>query len=255
MGGMSRQPSEVSLATFQLTRDHFAPHLEPLAPVFNFSIESQVLYHAPLTFEPTRREDGTWVIDDEHMKIFISERWSLDSGSTNNPVLRFLLFVPSAEHRPMTLGERGESSAVSSLMKDSKAFLVPQVGSVILLNPPELETGAYHLKESALDGVFEQYLQHFYNLLALPPKPSQLHQDPYAKRAEQGLSDPLSPYQLDTILRMRLKENSAEARTTLAGIVRLVDKIKEMKVGPGVRDKVLGSVRRLQGVRLNILLN
>jgi len=30
-----------------------------------------------------------------------------DSGSTNNPVLRFLLFVPSAAHRPMRLSVPG----------------------------------------------------------------------------------------------------------------------------------------------------
>lgn len=32
----------------------------------------------------------------------------LDSGSTNNPVLRFLLFVPSVQHRPMHLAVPGE---------------------------------------------------------------------------------------------------------------------------------------------------
>lgn len=84
-------------------REHVKPTLEPLAPLFNFSIESQVLYHAPLTFEPTRQEDGSWAVDDEQIKVFVSEHWNLDSKSTNNPVLRFMLFVPSAKHRPMRL--------------------------------------------------------------------------------------------------------------------------------------------------------
>lgn len=47
---------------------------------------------------------------------------------------------------------------------------------------------------------------------------------------------------------MRARENSDEARKTLAGIVRLVAKIREMKVGRGVRDKVLGAVERLEMV-------
>jgi phosphatidylinositol glycan class S len=47
---------------------------------------------------------------------------------------------------------------------------------------------------------------------------------------------------------MRTRENSDEARKTLAGIVRLVSKIKEMKVGEGVRNKVLGAVERLEMV-------
>jgi phosphatidylinositol glycan class S len=48
------------------------------------------------------------------------------------------------------------------------------------------------------------------------------------------------------VLRQRAKENSEEARKTLAGIVRLVGKIKEMKLEKGVRDTVLGAVERLE---------
>ena len=48
---------------------------------------------------------------------------------------------------------------------------------------------------------------------------------------------------------MRVRENSEEARKTLAGIVRLVSKIREMKVGEGVRAKILGAVERLEQVR------
>jgi len=47
---------------------------------------------------------------------------------------------------------------------------------------------------------------------------------------------------------MRTKENSDEARKTLKGIIRLVANIKEMKVGEGVRGKVLGAVERLEKV-------
>ena len=54
-------------------------------------------------------------------------------------------------------------------------------------------------------------------------------------------------------MRVRARENSLEARKTLAGIVRLVSKIKEMKVGKGVRDKVLGAVERLEKVRARAL--
>lgn len=73
----------------KLTTDHVLPHLEPLAPVFNFSVESQVLYHAPLAFEPLHAmnavsEDGSdapakeeWIVDEDGMKMFVSERWTL----------------------------------------------------------------------------------------------------------------------------------------------------------------------------------
>ena len=51
-------------------------------------------------------------------------------------------------------------------------------------------------------------------------------------------------------MRVRARENSVEARKTLAGITRLVGKIKEMKLGPGVRDMVLGAVQKLEKVGL-----
>jgi phosphatidylinositol glycan class S len=62
------------------------------------------------------------------------------------------------------------------------------------------------------------------------------------------LIPPLSIWQVDQVLRQRAQENSEEARKTLAGIVRLVGKIKEMKLEKGVRDKVLGAVERLEKV-------
>lgn len=111
---------------------------------------------------------------------------------------------------------------------------------------------SYHLGLSALDATFIQFREHLYKLLAIPPLPAQLHSCPDESGARplvaRGLADPLSPWQLDQVLRSRLAENAAEARQTLAGIVRLVDKIEEMQLGEGVRSLVLGAVRRLEGL-------
>jgi phosphatidylinositol glycan class S len=80
---------------------------------------------AKALIEEEKGQEG-WQVDEEMMKVFVNtERWSLgeytlqeliwhvklisDSGSTNNPVLRFLLFVPSVHHRPMHLAVEGES--------------------------------------------------------------------------------------------------------------------------------------------------
>lgn len=55
------------------------------------------------------------------------------------------------------------------------------------------------------------------------------------------------------VLLARLEENFQEGKETLKGIVRLVRKIGEMKVGEGVRDTVLGAVIRLERVQVRIL--
>jgi phosphatidylinositol glycan class S len=82
-----------------------------------------------------------------------------------------------------------------------------------------------------------------------PPPPANPLQPP------SPLTPPLSRWQVETVLRQRMRENSDEARKTLAGISRLVKKIKEMQVGDGVRGKVLGAVEKLERVsRLRIRL-
>ncbi|KAK8844094.1 hypothetical protein IAR55_006888 [Kwoniella newhampshirensis] len=263
-------------------RDHLLPHLELLSPIFNFTIESQLLYHAPLTFEPTynatdaagnqraidaaietgkgdeenakavakeladEQTEKAWIIDEEQMKVFVnSERWSLDSGSTNNPVLRFLLYVPAAKHRPMRL----------STPDSAQSFLLPQFGGVVLLNPPPSTPSAstYHLPFSALTPAFHLFTQHLYSLLALPPTPDKIHPSPPPTplHAPSSLIQPITPWQVHQVLLARTRENSEEARKTLMGIVRLVKKIREMKVGQVVRGKVLGAVERLEQLSSN----
>lgn len=157
----------------------------------------------------------------------------------------------------------------------SQSFLLPQFGGVVLLNPPNtgspdhLARGgsdqgeAFHLSSAALAPTFHLFTQHLYSLLALPPYPDRLFSSPakssvpsVASTAQShsigeiksGLAEPFSRWQLETVLRQRMRENEDEARKTLSGIVRLVSKIREMKVGEGVRGKVLGAVERLEQV-------
>nr|ODN90521.1 phosphatidylinositol glycan, class S [Cryptococcus depauperatus CBS 7841] len=270
-------------------RHHFLPHLEPLKHVFNFSIESQVLYHAPLSFEPIpgyvsqdRRESTldeavdviknankinekelaeavedmyaeqrqkTWFVSDEQMKIFVNaEKWSLDSASTNNPVLRFLLYVPSARHRPMQLATEKIDTAQS--------FLLPQYGGVVLLNPsiPSSDISVFHLSMSALTPSFHLFTQHLYSLLALPALPyasNKLNTPPPLSPLQppNDLIQPLTPWQVYQIMLARSKENCEETIKTLNGIVKLVRKIREMKVGQGVKAIVTGAVEKLELVQ------
>ena len=165
-----------------------------------------------------------------------------DSGSTNNPVLRFLLFVPSVHHRPMKL----------SVQDSAQSFLLPQYGSVSILNPPPStpSAAAFHLPANSISEPFHLFTQHLYALLALPTNPSYIETQltPSPLIPPSPFIPPLSPWQVEQVYRMRTLENSEEARKTLAGIVRLVKKIKEMKLGEGVLNKVIGAVERLEMV-------
>ena len=138
-----------------------------------------------------------------------------------------------------------------ALPDTAQSFLLPQYGSVVLLTPPSDDLPTYHLSSEALILSFHLFTQHLYALLALPPLNPKVEASPYASLHSKpnDLMQPITPWQIEQIWRLRTRENSLEARKTLAGIMRLVKKLKEMKLGEGVRGKVLGSVERLERVR------
>jgi len=138
------------------------------------------------------------------------------------------------------------------------SFLIPQYGAVALLNPPpsapatdkQDQVEAYHLPLDALESSFHLFTQSLYSLLALPLNPPYIAQPlpPSPLVPPSPFLTPLSPWQVEQVYRQRTHENAEEARKTLKGIVRLVSKIKEMKVGEGVRGKVLRAVESLEQV-------
>lgn len=54
------------------------PYLAPLRDLYDFAIESQIVYHAPLKSAPIQTETGEWMVTKEHMKTFVNnEQWTL----------------------------------------------------------------------------------------------------------------------------------------------------------------------------------
>lgn len=140
-----------------LIETHITPLTRALAPIHNFTFESHVQFHAPLAFDPIQTEDGEYALTREDLTVFInSAEWTLSSSSSSDPVLHFVLFVPS---RPLGI-----------LDSPSNAFLLPQWGSVVISSSSpssaEFTTFAKHLRillgvgsdpdEWALDALFRR---------------------------------------------------------------------------------------------------
>ncbi|CCA77541.1 hypothetical protein PIIN_11518 [Serendipita indica DSM 11827] len=104
------------------------PILEALSQVYNFTIESQVQYHAPLAFfEPPRRQQGEhdyYALGEDELKIFInSAEWTLSSKITNDPVIHLIAFTPSMNHSPMHIYDEKNHRPL-----DAPGFIIPQWG-------------------------------------------------------------------------------------------------------------------------------
>ncbi|KAL1665216.1 phosphatidylinositol-glycan biosynthesis class S protein-domain-containing protein [Schizophyllum commune] len=235
-------------------RRHLTPTLGDLANLYNFTIESQVQFHAPLAFEPVplRRESDSDATDardaaneekpeakeagltPEQLTVFVnSAEWSLSSSVSNDPVLHFLLFVPK---RPLhILTDSGEPSP-------SRAFLIPQWGGIVLADTnlltanPAAQVAAGHAAQ--VDAAFATFRAQLVTLLGVSQLPAGV-----TARLPSGH---ISAWQADALIRRRARESAQEARDTLSSISRLIDQIENMPVGARVRDDVQGALQALE---------
>lgn len=106
---------------------HIVPLLKSLSPLHTFILESQVQVQAPLAFEPIPAEEGQdgVVLSPADLSVFVnSAEWTLcalhfhrstsprdiklylpASSASADPVLHFVLFLPSAQHAPMRISD------------------------------------------------------------------------------------------------------------------------------------------------------
>ncbi|THH21162.1 hypothetical protein EW146_g339 [Bondarzewia mesenterica] len=217
---------------------HLSFFLDRISVLHNFTIESQLRFHAPLAFEPKIvGSDGEEVhgLTQDDLKIFVnSAEWTLSSSVSNDPVLHFILFIPSASHAPLRILDADDKPT------SSDAFILPQWGGIVLMNLPQNAPSRIHLSTPELDHTFSLFRAQLLTLLGVPNLP-----------AIVALTDPSSPltdWQLDALHRRRTIENTISSKETLESIVQLVDEIPNMPVGPDVRDDIQDALTALDKV-------
>ncbi|KAJ6588774.1 phosphatidylinositol-glycan biosynthesis class S protein-domain-containing protein [Mycena capillaripes] len=208
---------------------HVSPILNGLSILHNFTIESQVQFHAPLAFSPLSLQDS-YGLTPEDLTVFVnSAEWSLSSSVSNDPVLHFVVFIPSASRRPLQILDS------NGLPSSSDSFLLPQWGGIVIYNPPSEQQENTPLPPSALNSVFSTFANQLLALLGVPNLPPDVQTD----------APVLTGWQLDALLRRRALENAAGAQDTLKSIVKLVDQIENMPVGFDVKGDVQDALTAL----------
>ncbi|KAF5368925.1 hypothetical protein D9758_002882 [Tetrapyrgos nigripes] len=215
---------------------HISPITSAVSVLHNFTIESQVQFHAPLAFETQSLEDDTHGLTPEDLTIFInSAEWTLSSSSTNDPVLHFVLFVPSAKRRPLLiLNDDGTPST-------SNAFLIPQWGGIVICNLPTTSDEKW-LSEADLKTPFSAFSSQLSTLLGILKLPSGI------KTAPSSTVLSLSSWQIDALLRQRMHETVRRTKDTLLSTVKLVQQIPNMPVDEKVQNDVQDSLRALDQI-------
>ncbi|KIL00321.1 hypothetical protein PAXRUDRAFT_29893 [Paxillus rubicundulus Ve08.2h10] len=206
---------------------HVFPIISRLDVLHNFTVESQVQYHAPLAFEPLQfavANNTLHGLTPEDLTVFInSAEWTLSSSVSNDPVLHFVLFIPSPAQQPLHILD------AHGLPTRQNAFLLPQWGGIFILNRHARAATMTHLTAADLVPVFSAFANQLSALLGVPPLPDGMMSE------ESSL---LSDWQLDALLRYRTSENMLGSQQTLYSIIKLVDQIENMPVDQKVRGDV-----------------
>ncbi|KAI0355923.1 hypothetical protein OH77DRAFT_1511316 [Trametes cingulata] len=224
-------------------QSHMGPLLAKLSDLHNFTIESQVQFHAPLAFQPRpiqHKGQDAHGLTQEDLTVFInSAEWTLSSSVSNDPVIHFVLFVPSSKNNPLHILDYEGS------VNPSSAFLLPQWGGIVLLNPshsPSSPTPIPRLTSSDLTPAFNTFGYQLLTLLGVPGLP------PRVNPHSEAPWEPFTDWELDALLRRRALENVQSSRETLEAIVRLVNQIKNMPVGEDVVGDVQDALDALNEV-------
>ncbi|KAJ2925382.1 hypothetical protein H1R20_g11689, partial [Candolleomyces eurysporus] len=217
--------------------DHVQPILDALSSQHNFTIESQVQSYAPLAFDLRPVSNDSFGLSYDDLTVFVnSAEWTLSSSVSNDPVLHFLLFIPSSDHSPLNI-----LNSDGTLSK-STAFILPQWGGIVIYNQPQVSTMP-KLSEHGLHRSFSTFATQLMTLLGVPDLPPGI----LRARNDPGL---ISAWQLDALVRRRILETAKGTQDTLRSFIQLANQIDNMPIGESVRNDIEGSLNALEKVTL-----
>lgn len=209
--------------------EYLQPLLDALGGISTFTVDSQIQFYASLsssvvpTWVPGPEGDegkGQWVLKKEDLSSFInSAEWPLVS-ITSYPTINFIIYIPSKEQSPLVISDSA-----------TNAFLLPQWGGVMVLNPNNGTSGeelTSHLSKEALKPSLDLFATQLLALLGAPTHPSSL------------------PIRLDSLTRQRSAELLVSASSTLGSLYRLTLALPSISIPSSVSTSVASTLSSLK---------
>lgn len=197
--------------------DYMKPVLDVLRPIHNFTIDTQVqLYAAPGV--------QSQVLNKYDLSSFINAaEWPLSPSIGGAPTVNFVVFVGNQTiGLSPTLQDEGASEA--AVPETSHSWLIPQWGTVYLLN---LSSDTTHVMVQDLKQPLLTFTTHLLSLLGTPTSGS-------------------LPLRLSTLSRIRSADLLLRASSTLGSLARLSLALPSISIPKSVADGVSTTIRHLR---------
>lgn len=203
--------------------EYLAPLLNWVSVISNFTVDTQVQLYA--TFSPSVQspehdpELGVWTLREEDLSRFINAaEWPLSPSIGPEPTLNFIVYVPDPETSPLVV----KGSHASS-------WLIPQWGSVYILNPQfETMSNLTTLTKEAIQPALLTFSYQLLSFLGVPQSPPSL------------------PLQLQTLTRVRAASLLLSASSTMGSLARLTVALPSIAIPETVSTAVDTTLLRLR---------
>lgn len=214
------------------------PFLEKVAALAEFEVRSQVLHHVPLQRQPQECDQGHCFAAAVLPYVLPHPNtWDSDATATTQPALSFTLYVPSAEHSPLSLLRTdGEKSATN-------AYLLPQTGGIVFSSREDGGTTDSLSLSQAQEGM-RAFVAQLRLLLGVPPPP--VCEECALQYAVPAYVSGLADWELDRLLRKRALENLARTSSSLRSLSMLVEELTNMVVLDHIRHTVEDSLSAVE---------
>ncbi|XP_030638005.1 GPI transamidase component PIG-S [Chanos chanos] len=220
---------------------YIQPLLDKLAPVANFSVDSQILHYAMLGVNPRFDNNiSAYVLSEESLAHVINpvEARLGSNAASSNPVLNFLLYIPDAHHSPLLIRDHNRK------MVPSNAFHSPRWGGIMIYNVNDLYGNEaefpvnININMAKVMGIFLAQLRLMLGIQQGNPPPGFMLQS----AGNAGVAD----WELDRLLWSRSVENVATASTTISSLAQLLDQIGNIVINDNIAKQVSSAVTSLQ---------
>uniref|UniRef100_H3CXA4 Phosphatidylinositol glycan anchor biosynthesis, class S n=1 Tax=Tetraodon nigroviridis TaxID=99883 RepID=H3CXA4_TETNG len=222
-------------------KTYIQPLLTKLAPLANFSIDSQILYYAMLGVNPRFDSSSSgYTLNADSLAHVINpvEARLGSNAASSNPVLNFLLYVPDAQHSPLHIHSYNKQEVPTN------AFHSPRWGGIMIYNVNDLYGAEatfpvdVHIDMAKVMGVFLAQLRLLLGVQSSAPPPGFM----LAPCSSAGLAD----WELDRLMWSRSVENIATATTTITSLAQLLDQIGNIVINDNIAQQVSSAVTALQ---------
>ncbi|KAF3762178.1 hypothetical protein M406DRAFT_293816 [Cryphonectria parasitica EP155] len=200
--------------------EYMQPVLDVLRPIHNFTIDTQVQLYA------TPGVQSQALSKDDLSSFINAAEWPLSPSIGGAPTVNFIVFVgrQTIQLSPTLNDVQASEAAVS---ETSHSWLIPQWGTVYLLNLAGGDDKAAHVQYEDLKQPLLTFTTHLLSLLGTPTSGS-------------------LPLRLSTLSRVRSADLLLRASSTLGSLARLSRALPSIPIPQSVADGVSTSIRHLR---------